>query len=81
VAQPFLDLGDVGLVRERVGGSRGAQGVHAETVHLGTDACLQAVFLDNVAVRRMSTKRRIALPLFQAKKKYREFALDICPLT
>ena len=25
---PFLDLGDIGLVRERVGGGGGAQGVH-----------------------------------------------------
>ena len=28
VAEPFLDLGDVGFMRERVGGGRGAQRMH-----------------------------------------------------
>lgn len=32
-------------------------------------------------IRRMSSNRQVPLTLLQAKKRYREFALDICPLT
>lgn len=32
-------------------------------------------------IRGMSSKRHVPLTLFQAKKRYREFALDICPVT
>ena len=31
VAKPLLDLGDIGLMRERVGGRRGAERVHTKT--------------------------------------------------
>jgi hypothetical protein len=52
MAEPFLDLGDVGFVRERVGGGGGAQRMHAEAVDFGADAPLQAVFARDVAVGR-----------------------------
>ena len=46
VVEPFLDLRDIGLVRERVCGRRGAQRMHAQPVDFGADARLQAVFGD-----------------------------------
>ena len=59
MAEPFLDLGDVGLMRERVGGGRGAQGAHAEADYFGADAGLAAVSQDDVVVDRTGIKRPV----------------------
>ena len=50
MAEPFLDLGDVGIVGKSIGGGGRAQGMHAEAIDLGADAGFQAVLADNVAV-------------------------------
>jgi hypothetical protein len=47
------------FVGERIGRRCGAQGVHAETVHLGGAAGLQAIFPDDVVVDRTGIKRPV----------------------
>src|SRR5437762_2627707 len=59
MAEPLLDLGDVGLVREGVGSSGGAQGVHAQAVHFGADAGGQAVMANDVPVDGSGIERAI----------------------
>ena len=59
VAEPFLDLGDIGLVRQRVSGRRGAQRMHAQPVDFGADARLQAVFAQDIAVHRRGIERPV----------------------
>lgn len=46
--EPFLDLGNVGLVRKRVGCRCRAHRV--DTIHFGMNARLAAIFHDDVAV-------------------------------
>lgn len=41
--EPFLHLGDVGLVRKRVSCGRGAERVHAQSIHLDVDAGFEAI--------------------------------------
>ena len=50
VAEPFLDLGDIEIMRERVGGGGRAQRMDAKPVDLTADAGLLAVFTDNIAI-------------------------------
>ena len=52
VAEPFLDLGDISFVRERVCRRRGAQRVNAQAADIAADAGLEAVFANDVAVDR-----------------------------
>ena len=52
MSEPFLHLGDIGFVGERVRRRRCPQGVYAQPDHLGIDARGAAVFLDDVAVDR-----------------------------
>ena len=47
MAEPLLDLGDIGLMGEGVGGGGSAEGMHAQAVDLGADAGLQAVLAHN----------------------------------
>ena len=61
VAKPFLHLGDVSLVRERIRGRRGAQRVHAQPVYLGADAGLKAVFSHDVAVDGAGIERPVEI--------------------
>src|SRR5262249_49530100 len=49
VPEPFLDLGDVGLVRQGVRGGRGAHGMDTQPVDLGIEAGVAAI-LDNDVV-------------------------------
>ena len=56
MAEPLLNLGDIGLVGEGVGGGGSAEGMHAQAVDLGADAGLQAVLAHNVAVERGGVK-------------------------
>src|ERR1019366_4249169 len=50
VPEPFLHLGDIRLVRERVRRRRRAQRVHAEPNHLSIDAGLASIFPEDVTV-------------------------------
>lgn len=43
VAEPFLHLGDVGALVERIGGGRRARRVRAEALHGDTDASRMAL--------------------------------------
>lgn len=52
MAEPLLNLGDIGLMRERVGSRGGAQRMHAQPIDFGADAGLQAVMAHDVAVDR-----------------------------
>src|SRR5579863_10696942 len=52
VAEPLLDLGDIGLMGERVSGRRGAQRMDAQPIHFRADAGFQAIFLHDVTVER-----------------------------
>ena len=62
MAEPLLDLGDIGLVRKRVGGGRCAQGVHAEPVYFGADTGLQPIFPHNISIDGSGVERAIELP-------------------
>ena len=59
MAEPFLDFGDVGIVRQRIGRGRRAQRMDAKPIDLGADAGLIAVFDDDVPVDRS----RIEMPV------------------
>ncbi len=59
MAQPRLDLGNVGLVGKRIGRGRRSQRMHAETVHLSIDAGFKAIMAHDVAIDR----RRIECPI------------------
>ena len=50
MAEPFLDFGDVGFVREGVGGGGGAERMDAKAVDLGADAGFEAVLAQNVSI-------------------------------
>jgi hypothetical protein len=50
VAEPFLDLGDIRFVIERIRGNRRAQRMNAKAVDLGIDAGLAAVFAHDVVI-------------------------------
>jgi len=52
VPEPDLDLGDIGLVNEGIGGGRGSQRMHAEAVHIDVDTGLLSVVAHNVLVNR-----------------------------
>jgi hypothetical protein len=58
MAKPLLHLGDIGLVRERVGRRRGAQRMHTQAVNLGVDAGFPAIFLHDIPIDRC----RIEMP-------------------
>ena len=53
VSQPLLHLGNVRVMRQRIGGGRGTQRMHAETMHIGIDADHGAVVLHNPLVDRI----------------------------
>src|SRR5712692_8828032 len=59
VAEPLLDLGNIGFMGEGAGGGRGAQRMHAEAVHFSADAGFEAVFQDDVAVDRGGVERAV----------------------
>jgi hypothetical protein len=61
VAEPFLDLGDICLMRKRVGGRGGTQRMHTEAVHFGADAGRAAVFQDDVVADRTGIERPVEL--------------------
>src|ERR1700737_342320 len=50
VPEPFLDLGDVGLMRESVRCRRRPQRMHAQPVRFSIDSGLTPVFPDDVAI-------------------------------
>jgi hypothetical protein len=52
VAEPLLDLGNISLVRARVGRDGAGQRLDAEVVHYGADAGPQALFQDDVVADR-----------------------------
>ena len=59
MAKPLLDLGDIGIVRERIGGGGGAQRMHTQPDDFGADAGFSPVFDDNVAVHRAGIERPV----------------------
>src|SRR5215472_8670087 len=59
MAEPFLHLGDIGLIIKRVGGGRCAQRMNAEAFHLGGETCLATVFLHDIVVDRVWIQRAI----------------------
>ena len=61
MAEPFLNLGDIRFVIERVGRGRRAQGVHAQTVDLGAEARLARIFADDVFQDRRAVQRTVKL--------------------
>jgi hypothetical protein len=48
--QPLLHLGNVRVMRERIGRRSSTQRMHAETVHIGVDAHECAVMPDNLLI-------------------------------
>ena len=50
MAKPLLNLGDIRLVIESVGGGRRAQRMNAKAIHLAIDASLAPVFANDVVV-------------------------------
>lgn len=48
--QPFLQLGNIRLVRQGIGGGRGSHRMHAEAVDLEIQAGFLPVFSDDVSI-------------------------------
>ena len=48
--QPLLHLGNIRVMRERIGGSGGAQRMYAETMHVSVDAHECAVVSDDFLI-------------------------------
>jgi hypothetical protein len=61
VAEPLLDIGNVGLVRKGVSCGRCPQRVDAKAVHLAVDAGFEAVITHDVAIDRSRIERPIQL--------------------
>ena len=59
MAEPLLDLGNIGIVRQSIGGGRRAQRMDTEAVDFGADAGFPAVFDDDVAVDRSWIERPV----------------------
>jgi len=59
MAEPFLDLGDIRLVRERIGSGCCAQRMHPEAFYFGADAGLESVFLYDVAINEGQIERPV----------------------
>jgi hypothetical protein len=60
MAEPFLHLGDVRFMRERIGRGRHAQRVHAESVNLGVDAGCASVLDGDIALDRARNEVKYA---------------------
>ena len=60
--QPLLDLGDIGVVRQGIGGGRRSQRVHAEAVNVGIDAHLLTVAPHDFLVHRGGVERFVQRP-------------------
>src|SRR5229473_1509337 len=58
VAEPFLDLGYIGLMVERVRGRGGAQRMNTEPVHLGADASLETAAIWKFCTASLSPRGR-----------------------
>ena len=59
MAEPFLDLGDIGLVGESISGGSSTQRVHTQAIDLSPDASLKPIFLHNVTVDRVGIERAV----------------------
>ncbi len=59
--KPLLDLGNIGLVRQRIGGSRGPQRMDAKAVHLSADAGLQSILPHNILIHRGGIERAVEI--------------------
>jgi len=55
VTEPFLDLGNVCVVRQRIGGGRGSQGMHTEAVDIDIDAGFLSRVLQAARCGRVSS--------------------------
>jgi len=61
VAEPLLDLGDIGLMRERGRGRRCAQRMDTEAVHFGADTGLQPILPHSISISRRGIERAVEL--------------------
>ena len=61
MAEAFLHLGDIGLMQERVGGRRGAQQMHAQTILLRRRRRYRGRIQDDIAVDRVGIERLLQL--------------------
>jgi hypothetical protein len=61
VAEPVLDLGDIGSNWKAVGGSGCPQRVNTEAVHFGADAGLESMFPQDIVVKSKQVERAIEL--------------------
>ncbi len=59
VAEPLLDLSDIGLMRQRIGGGSGTQRMDAEAVHFGADPSFQSIFSHNISIHRGGIERAV----------------------
>jgi len=59
MAEPFLDLGDIGLMREGICGGSSPQRVYAQPVHFGADASFQSILPNNILIHRGGIERAI----------------------
>ena len=57
MTEPLLHFGDIGLVVERVRGSRRTQRMHAQAIDLSIDAGLTAIFANDVVVDGIRIER------------------------
>jgi hypothetical protein len=61
MAEPFLDLGNIGLVVERVRGGRRPQQMNAEAFHMSRETCLAAIFADDVVINGIRIELTVEL--------------------
>ena len=57
MAEPFLHLGDIGLMRKGIGGGRRPHRMHAEAVDFDVQAGFLAVLPHDVPINRIRVKR------------------------
>ena len=65
MSKPLLDLGNIGLVQERIRRGRGPHGMHAEPVHFDVQARGLPIFPHYVAIDgiRVERPRELARPV------------------
>jgi hypothetical protein len=61
MAEPLLYLGFIGLMRERIRGSGGAQRMDAQPVYFGADTGFKSVLPHNILIHRRGIERAVEL--------------------
>jgi hypothetical protein len=61
MTEPLLNLDNIRLMGQRIGGGRGAQRMDAKAIHFGDDTSFKAVLQDDFAIDRGRIERPVEI--------------------